>query len=223
MKCLKRNESQTSDIVSTGCVPQAAETPVEPNASFFILAEIFQYGIRMGTHHGSLTYKRSSVSNPLWVRVWTWTTTGVSHCVPSILKTHTQRHIQDSKGRHCAAVASHTHIQTHVMSLAITATMQQSIVPIWLALRHNLNTYYVDFTSSDIQLHTGLLLKLTDQIYTRLPNIRKQSQSKPLLIVSVTVSITHKSGSQDQQSFVIWAKPFGDWRFTSQRHDWICF
>lgn len=102
--------------------------------------------------------------------------TGPEMCVEQQgAQTHTHTH---SKSRHCAAVASDTYIQTHHVTGIQGATMPQSILPVRLAPRHKLNTHYVVFTSSDIQHHTGLLLKLIDQIHSRLPNIRKQSQYK---------------------------------------------
>lgn len=44
---------------------------------------------------------------------------------------------------------------------------------------------------------TGLLFKLIDQKQSRLNCIRKQCQHEPPLTVSVTLSITHRSGTLD--------------------------
>lgn len=130
----------------------------------------------MGKHHGSLKCKRSSVLN----------------CVSGL----------GQQGAHTVSPQCvNTHSLTHSLTYLHTNTHHvihiHNILTARLARRHKLTMHYVDSTSSDIQHHPGLLFKLIDQIHSRLYNIRKQSQYKPLLIVAVTVSITHKSASRD--------------------------
>lgn len=97
-----------------------------------------------------------------------------------------------SKSRHCAATGT-KHILTykHIMSV-----IQQSSPLVRVALRRLLNTYYVDSPSSDILLLTAPLFRLIDQIHGKLPDMRAQCQSKPLLIVGLIVSITYKSNQE---------------------------